>query len=121
MKNLEIWFHEIFFQNEEHLQDLEDYEAFARTIGRKVYNTTHVDIIQLALNEPEESAVYKAALQITSERPQRLFFEWKNRKAARSPHSATILHNGAVRKLTILNFFLQNLELFYDLSIFDTL
>ena len=81
---------------------MEDYEAFARTIGRKVYNTTHVDIIQLALNEPEDSAVYRAALQITSERPQRLFFEWKNRKAARSPHSATILHNGAVRKSAIL-------------------
>ena len=66
---------------------MEDYEAFARTIGALLYNTSHVDIIQLALKEPEESAVYKAALKITSERPQRLFFDWKNRKGARSPLS----------------------------------
>ena len=70
---------------------MEDYEAFARTIGALLYNTSHVDIIQLALKEPEESAVYKAALKITSERPQRLFFDWKNRKGARSPLSGNYL------------------------------
>ena len=55
-------------KNEEHLQDLEDYEAFARTVGALVYNTSHVDIIQLALSEPEESAVFKAAKNLTLQR-----------------------------------------------------
>ena len=60
-----------------------------------------MDVIQLALNEPEESAVYKAALEITSERPERLFFKWQNRKYARSPHSATILHHGVGKNHTL--------------------
>ena len=47
---------------------MEDYEAFARTVGALVYNTSHVDIIQLALSEPEESAVFKAAKNLTLQR-----------------------------------------------------
>jgi hypothetical protein len=86
----------IFLQNDEYLQDLEDYEAFARTVGALVNNTAHVDIIQLALREPEESAVYQAAKRLTHQRPQKLFFDWTNRSRAKSPHSATILHHGVV-------------------------
>ena len=91
-----------FPQDEEHLEDLEDYESFARTVGALVYNTSHVDIIQLALSEPEESAVCKAAQKIAGERPQRLFFNWTNRKKAKRPHTATILHNGVVEAAAFL-------------------
>ena len=84
------------------MQDLEDYEAFARTVGALVYNTSHVDIIQLALSEPEESAVFKAAKNLTLQRPQRLFFEWTNRNWIKSPHTATILHHGIVEAAAFL-------------------
>ena len=92
----------IFFQNEEYLEDLEDYESFARTVGALVYTTSHVDIIQLALSEPAESAVYKAAKRLTLQRPHRLYFEWTNRKWAKSPHTATILHHGVVESAAFL-------------------
>ena len=54
---------------------MEDYEAFARTVGALVYNTSHVDIIQLALSEPEESAVFKAAKNLTLQRLHAYTFE----------------------------------------------
>ena len=54
---------------------MEDYEAFARTVGALVYNTSHVDIIQLALSEPEESAVFKAAKNLTLQRLHVYTFE----------------------------------------------
>ena len=93
----------IIGEHEEHIQDLEDYEAFARTVGALVYNTkSHVDIVQLALSEPEESAVYKAAKKLAMKRPHRLYLEWTNRKWAKSPHSATILHHGVVEAAAFL-------------------
>lgn len=82
--------------NDEYLQDLEDYEAFARTVGALVSTTQHTDIIQLALREPAVSAVYRAALKLAHKRPQTLYFEWVNRDSTRSQHSATILHHGIV-------------------------
>ena len=81
---------------------MEDYESFARTVGALVYTTSHVDIIQLALSEPAESAVYKAAKRLTLQRPHRLYFEWTNRKWAKSPHTATILHHGVVESAAFL-------------------
>lgn len=81
---------------------MEDYESFARTVGALVYTTSHVDIIQLALSEPAESAVYKAAKRLTLQRPHRLYFEWTNRKWAKSSHTATILHHGVVESAAFL-------------------
>lgn len=71
-------------------------------MGALVYNTSHVDIIQLALSESEDSAVYKAALQLTLQRPDRLYLEWTNRQWTQSPHSATILHHGVVEAAAFL-------------------
>ena len=100
---------------------MEDYEAFARTIGALLYNTSHVDIIQLALKEPEESAVYKAALKITSERPQRLFFDWKNRKGARSPLSGNYLAYFEVKsEVTICISYSSNLD-YYNVSLYKAI
>ena len=81
---------------------MEDYEAFARTVGALLNNTAHIDIIQLGLSEPDDSAVYKAAKKLTYERPSRLYFEWTNRKWIKSPHSATILHHGIVEAAAFL-------------------
>ena len=39
----------IWFQSDENLIKLEDFEAFARTIGALVSSSDHTDIIQLAL------------------------------------------------------------------------
>ena len=93
--------------NEEYIDMLQDFEAFTRTIGAFV-NTHGVptgsnnlpdltsDVVQLALKEPPESSVHKAAINIAKERPERLYLDWINKDMTRNFHKATIMHHGAV-------------------------
>jgi len=84
------------------LESLEDFEAFARTVGALVNKAPTTDVIQLALREPEESAVYKQARLMAEQRPERLFLAWSNRRKVRGEHSATILHHGIVESARFL-------------------
>jgi hypothetical protein len=74
-----------------------------RTVGAVVNTTPHCDIIQLALREPEDSHVYKAAKLLTRQRSDRLYFEWTNRSCVRSRHNASILHHGVVQTSRFLS------------------
>ncbi len=71
-------------------------------MGALVNTAPNSDVIQLALREPEESAVYKSAKLLATQRPERLYFEWVNRSRVRGQHSATILHHGVVQAARFL-------------------
>jgi hypothetical protein len=87
---------------DDQLEALEDFEAFARTVGALVNKAPSTDVIQLALREPQESAVYKQAKEMATLRPERLYLEWTNRRKVRGEHSATILHHGNVESARFL-------------------
>ena len=94
----------IMGEDEEKLDELDDFEAFVRTIGALISHDT-TDLTQLALREKPESAVYQQAKGLALVRPDRLYLEWTNRSSSssiRGTHSATILHHGAVKQAAFL-------------------
>ena len=99
--------------NEEFINKLQDYEEFTRTIGAFVNlqgsssdtndnSALTNDVVQLALKEPRESSVHKAAILLARERPERLYMDWINKDMTRSFHKATILHHGSVQAACFL-------------------
>ena len=55
---------------------LRDYEQFVQLRGLDVHKYQDLDIVQCALQEDRNSHVYKQALKITKERPDKLYMEF---------------------------------------------
>ena len=98
---------------EEYIDQLQHFEEFARTIGAFVNSQgtssesgdnqdLTSDVVQLALKEPPESSVHKAAILLARERPERLYLDWINKDMTRGYHKATILHHGSVNAACFL-------------------
>ena len=85
------------------MEELDDFEAFVRTIGGLVNSGAQVDIVQLALGESHESSVRKKAVALAQQRPNRLYFQWLNPGPTRELHKATIMHHGAVETAAFLS------------------
>ncbi|TRY73964.1 hypothetical protein TCAL_11343 [Tigriopus californicus] len=62
----------------------------------------NIDIVQLALKEPESSKVYQAAKSMALSHPETLYFDWSNRDGIHQHHMATILHHGSVQSAIFL-------------------
>ena len=55
---------------------LRDFEQFVQLRGLDVHKYEDLDIIQCALQEDGNSHVYKQALKIAKERPNKLYMEF---------------------------------------------
>jgi hypothetical protein len=66
----------ICFQNEEHSAVLQDFEQFIHSRGLVLHKYQDTDIVQCGLQEPRDSYVYKKALTIAKERPNKLYLEF---------------------------------------------
>lgn len=60
----------------ENNQRAEDYTHFIRTCGHIVVQCRHLDIIQLALQQPKASSVYSDALTMAEMAKDRFYLEW---------------------------------------------
>lgn len=49
---------------------------FIRTCGHIVVNCRHLDIVQLALQQPKHSSVYKDALELAEMVKDKFYLEW---------------------------------------------
>ena len=63
-------------QGGENLPRVEEYTRFVRTCGHILVQCPHLDIIQLALQQPKSNAVYLDALEIARKAKGKLYFEW---------------------------------------------
>ncbi|PSN50314.1 hypothetical protein C0J52_10118 [Blattella germanica] len=59
-----------------HKAILRDFERFVQKHGLDLHKYHDMDIIQCALQEPRQSHVYKEALKIAKERPNKLYLEF---------------------------------------------
>ena len=58
------------------MQRVEEYARFIRTCGHILVQCPHLDIIQLALQQPKSNAVYRDALEIARMSKGKLYLEW---------------------------------------------
>lgn len=54
----------LIFQNPELSQKLKTFQNFVQNYGQDLFKFPYTDIIQCALQQPEDSAVYEAAINI---------------------------------------------------------
>lgn len=49
---------------------------FIRTCGHIVVHCRHLDIVQLALQQPKNSSVYNDALELAKKAKEKFYLEW---------------------------------------------
>ncbi|XP_046440097.1 apoptotic protease-activating factor 1-like isoform X2 [Daphnia pulex] len=79
-------------------QRVEDYMHFIRTCGHIVVHCRHLDIVQLALQQPKNSSVYNDALELAKKAKEKFYLE------CRSVGSQTKESMDQVLRSTILNY-----------------
>lgn len=57
------------------LAKLDEFTNFIKTKGQDLYKYPDTDIIQCALGQDKDSAVYKAALAIANSNPNQLYLQ----------------------------------------------
>lgn len=92
----------IIGEDDANVEALENFEKFVRTIGFVMSQNPSIDIVQLALKEPESSRVYQAAKAMALSHQETLYFDWTNREGIHQHHMATILHHGSVQSAIFL-------------------
>ena len=60
----------------ENAQNVDDYTRFIRTTGHIVVQCPHLDIVQLGLQQPKSSAVYKDSLVYAKAAKDQFYVEW---------------------------------------------
>lgn len=66
----------LFLQDEQLVAELRDCEQFVQLRGLDIHKYQDLDIVQCALQGDRNSRVYKQALKIAKERPDKLYMEF---------------------------------------------